>query len=151
MILGLIKASREFKLQRAWIPDFEKIATEINKHEPKEFNPFCTQHLQPFVHLQTRTRKKSMREDQSVYVGYYKTTYDEVGKLYRTILNSVSVGKTADGVFSVAQPDFTLAVDERRNQATVELPLKQGQELSFNTGLADGLFKPTELLKRGGM
>lgn len=88
--------------------------------------------------------------DKELYIGYYKITYDKAGQLWRTLLNSVSIGKTADNDFSVAQPDFMLSVDERHNQATVELPFKQGHELSFNVGLSGALFTPAEFARQDG-
>ena len=84
-----------------------------------------------------------------MYIGYYKEAYDKDGQLWRVVLNSVSVGRTAGGDFSVAQPDFTLSVDEKRNHATVELPLKQGQSLAFGAGLSEEVFTQSELMKRG--
>ncbi len=87
--------------------------------------------------------------DRELYVGYYKEAYDKDGRLWRMLLNSVSLGQTAQGDFSVAQPDFTLSVDEQRNYATVELPLKQGQQLSFGVGLPEEIFTQSELMKRG--
>jgi len=87
--------------------------------------------------------------DRELYVGYYKEAYDKDGQLWRVVLNSVSVGRTAEGDFSVAQPDFTLSVDEKRNHATVELPLKQGQQLAFGAGLQEEVFTQSELMKRG--
>ncbi|HJY82769.1 MAG TPA: DUF1329 domain-containing protein [Candidatus Binatia bacterium] len=87
--------------------------------------------------------------DRELYVGYYKETYDQEGQLWRVVLNSVSVGRTEQGDFSVAQPDFTLSVDEKRNHATVELPLKQGQHLIFGAGLSEEVFTQSELMKRG--
>jgi len=87
--------------------------------------------------------------DRELYVGYYKEAYDKDGQLWRVVLNSVSVGRTAEGDFSVAQPDFTLSVDEKRNHATVELPLKQGQQLAFGAGLSEEVFTQSELMKRG--
>jgi hypothetical protein len=88
--------------------------------------------------------------DKELYSGYYKMTYDKAGQLWRTLLNSVSIGKTADGNFSVAQPDFLLSVDERRNEATVELPFKQGHELSFNVGLSGAFFTPAKFARQDG-
>jgi hypothetical protein len=82
-------------------------------------------------------------------VGYYKEAYDKQGRLWRVLLNSVSVGQTAQGDFSLAQPDFTLSVDEQRNHATVELPLKQGQQLVFGAGLPEELFTQSGLIRRG--
>jgi hypothetical protein len=87
--------------------------------------------------------------DRELYVGYYKEAYDREGQLWRVILNSVSVGRTEQGDFSVAQPDFTLSVDEQRNHATVELPLKQGQQVAFSVGLQEDMFTQSELMKRG--
>lgn len=87
--------------------------------------------------------------DRELYVGYYKESYDKGGQLWRVLLNSVSVGRTAEGAFCVAQPDFTLSIDEKGNHATVELPLKQGQRLAFGAGLAEELFTLSELMKRG--
>jgi hypothetical protein len=87
--------------------------------------------------------------DRELYIGYYKEAYDRSGQLWRVLLNSVSVGRTAEGDFSVAQPDFTLSVDELGSRATVELPLKPGQPLNFNVGLPDEIFTQSELIKRG--
>ncbi|MBI3302399.1 MAG: DUF1329 domain-containing protein [Deltaproteobacteria bacterium] len=87
--------------------------------------------------------------DRELYVGYYKEAYDKDGELWRVVLNSVSVGRTTEGDFSLAQPDFTLSVDEKRSHATVELPLKQGQQLSFGVGLPEEIFTQSELMKRG--
>ena len=87
--------------------------------------------------------------DRELYTGYYKETYDKEGQLWRVILNSVSVGRTEQGDFSVAQPDLTLSVDEKRNHATVELPLKQGQQLAFSVSLPEEVFSQSELMKRG--
>jgi hypothetical protein len=87
--------------------------------------------------------------DQELYTGYYKEAYDKGGQLWRTLLNSVSLGQTSQGDFSLAQPDFTLSVNEQRNRATVELPLKEGRKLTFNAGLSDRLFTQLEMMKRG--
>jgi hypothetical protein len=87
--------------------------------------------------------------DQELYIGYYKEAYDKPGQLWRMLLNSVSLGQTSQGDFSLAQPDFTLSVDEQGNYATVELPLKQGQKLIFNLGLSGKLFTQTGLARRG--
>lgn len=86
--------------------------------------------------------------DRELYIGYYKETYDKEGRQWRMLLNSVSIARTADGAFSVAQPDLTLAVDEQRDRATVELPLKPGQQLVFNVGLSEELFTQSELMRR---
>ena len=86
--------------------------------------------------------------DRELYVGYYKETYDKEGQQWRMILNSVSIARTAEGDFSVAQPDLTLSVDEQRNRASVELPLQPGQKLAFNVGLSSELFTQSELMKR---
>lgn len=88
--------------------------------------------------------------DKDLSLAYYKVTYDKAGKLWRTLLNSVSIGKTADGAFSVAQPDFTLCVDEQQNRATVEVPHKPGHELAFNVGLPGTYFNPTDFAGRDG-
>lgn len=87
--------------------------------------------------------------DRELYIGHYKESYDKEGQLWRVLLNSVSIGRTAEGDFSVAQPDFTLSVDEKRDHATVELPLKQGQKLAFGVGLSEDIFTQSELMKRG--
>ncbi len=86
--------------------------------------------------------------DRELYIGYYKETYDREGRQWRMLLNSVSIGRTTDGEFSVAQPDLTLAVDEQRNRATVELPLEPGQRVAFNVGLSAELFTQSALMKR---
>jgi hypothetical protein len=86
--------------------------------------------------------------DKDLYVGYYKEAYDKGGRLWRTQVGSVSVGRSAAGDFSLAQPDFTLSVDEQRNHATVELPLKQPERVTFNAGLPERLFTQLEMMKR---
>lgn len=87
--------------------------------------------------------------DRELYLAYYKEAYNRAGQLWRMLLNAVSVARTPDGDLSVAQPDFTLSVDEEQNRATVETPRKEGQPPMFGTGLADELFTQTQLLKRG--
>ncbi len=87
--------------------------------------------------------------DRELYVAYYKEAYNRAGQLWRMLLNSVSVARTADGNFSVAQPDFTLSVDELQNSATVEQPFKQGKPLAFSVGLSGDIFTSQDLLKRG--
>jgi hypothetical protein len=87
--------------------------------------------------------------DRELYVAYYKETYERSGLLWRVLLNSVSVAQTAEGDLSVAQPDFTLSVDEQHDHATVELPFKKEQPLTFGAGLSEGLFTQAELMKRG--
>ena len=87
--------------------------------------------------------------DRELYIGYYKEAYNTEGQLWRVVLNSVSISRTPEGDLSVAQPDFTLSVDDIRNRATVELPLKQGQRIAFGVGLTEDLFTHSELMKRG--
>ena len=87
--------------------------------------------------------------DKELYVAYYKEAYDRSGRLWRMLLNSVSVGQTPQEDLSLAQPDFTLSVDEQQNHATVELPFKEGQPLAFGVGLSEELFTQAELIKRG--
>ena len=86
--------------------------------------------------------------DKDLYLGYYKEAYDKGGRLWRSQVGSVSVGQSADGDFSLAQPDFTVSVDEQRNHATVELPLKQPERITFNTGLSEKIFTQLEMMKR---
>ncbi len=87
--------------------------------------------------------------DKELYVAYYKEAYERSGQLWRMLLNSVSLARTPEGDLSLAQPDFTLSVDEQQNHATVELPLKQEQPLAFGVGLSEDLFTQAELIKRG--
>ncbi len=87
--------------------------------------------------------------DKELYVAYYKEAYDRSGRLWRMLLNSVSMAQTPEGDLSLAQPDFTLSVDEQQEHATVELPLKQEQPLAFGVGLSGDLFTQAELMKRG--
>jgi hypothetical protein len=87
--------------------------------------------------------------DRELYIAYYKEAYNRAGQLWRMLLNAVSVARTPEGDLSVAQPDFTLSVDEEQNRATVETPRKEGQPLTFGAGLPDELFTQTQLLKRG--
>lgn len=87
--------------------------------------------------------------DKELYIAYYKETYERSGQLWRVLLNSVSVARTPEGDLSLAQPDFTLSVDEQQNHGTVELPFKKGQTLTFGVGLSDNLFTQGELARRG--
>jgi hypothetical protein len=87
--------------------------------------------------------------DRELYVAYYKEAYNRAGQLWRVLLNSVSVARTPEGDLSLAQPDFTLSVDEQQNHATVELPHKPGHPLAFGVGLSDHLFTQAEVLRRG--
>lgn len=87
--------------------------------------------------------------DRELYVAYYKETYNRAGQLWRMLLNSVSVARTPEGDFSVAQPDFTLSVNELQNNATVEQPFKQGQPLAFGVGLSSDRFTTQDILSRG--
>ncbi len=87
--------------------------------------------------------------DRELYIAYYKEAYNRAGQLWRMLLNSVSVARTPEGDFSLAQPDFTLSVDEEQNRATVELPRNQGQPPTFGSGLSEELFTQTQLMKRG--
>jgi hypothetical protein len=87
--------------------------------------------------------------DRELYIAYYKEAYERSGQLWRMLLNSVSVAQTPDGDFSLAQPDFTLSVDEQHEKATVELPFKQERPLAFGVGLLGDLFTQHELLRRG--
>jgi hypothetical protein len=86
--------------------------------------------------------------DKELYIGYYKEAYDKGGRLWRSQVGSVSVGQSSDGDFSVAQPDFTLSVDEQRNHGTVELPLKQADKVFYNAGLSEKIFTQLEMMKR---
>jgi len=87
--------------------------------------------------------------DKELYTGYYKEAYDRGGQLWRTLLGSVSIAQSPEGDFSLAQPDFTLSVDEQRNHATVELPFRRGEKVAFNVGLSERLFTQLEMMKRG--
>lgn len=87
--------------------------------------------------------------DRELYIAYYKEAYNRAGQLWRMLLNSVSVARTPEGDFSLAQPDFTLSVDEQQHRATVEFPRKDGQPLTFGSGLSEELFTQTQLMKRG--
>jgi hypothetical protein len=87
--------------------------------------------------------------DQELFVAYYKETYDRVGKLWRMLLNSMSIWQSEEGDFSFGLPDFTLSVDEQNNRATVELPLQKGRKLTVNTGLSEEQFTPAQMRIRG--
>jgi len=87
--------------------------------------------------------------DRELYVAYYKEAYNRAGQLWRMLLNSVSVARTPEGDFSVAQPDFTLSVNELQNNATVEQPFKQDHPLAFGVGLSSERFTTNDILKRG--
>ena len=87
--------------------------------------------------------------DKELYIAYYKEAYDRSGRLWRSVLNSVSVARTPEGDFSVAQPDFTLAVDEQQDHATVEVPFKKDQPLAFGVGLSGDIFTQAEMMRKG--
>ena len=88
--------------------------------------------------------------DRELYIAYYKEAYNRAGQLWRMLLNSVTVARTPEGDFSLAQPDLTLSVDELQQRATIELPAKSnGRPTRFSTGLLDRQFTPTTLMQRG--
>jgi hypothetical protein len=94
-------------------------------------------------------RRQVLWIDKDLYIAYYKEAYERSGQLWHMLLNSVSVARTPAGDLSLAQPDFTLSIDEQQNHATVELPFKQERPLAFGVGLSGNSFTPAELLKRG--
>lgn len=87
--------------------------------------------------------------DRELYIAYYKEAYNRAGQLWRVLLNSMTVARTPEGDFSLAQPDLTLSVDELLGRATLELPMKKGQPLRFGIGLSDLQFNPGALIQRG--
>jgi len=87
--------------------------------------------------------------DRELYVAYYKEAYNRAGQLWRVLLNAVTVARTPEGDFSLAQPDLTLSVDELLSRATLELPLKKGHPLRFGVGLTDLQFNTGALMQRG--
>lgn len=87
--------------------------------------------------------------DRELYTAYYKEAYNRAGQLWRVLLNSVTVMRTAEGNFSLVQPDLTLSVDELQQRATVELPAKKNRPTRFNVGLQDAQFTSTKLIERG--
>jgi hypothetical protein len=93
-------------------------------------------------------RRQILWIDRELYVAYYKEAYDRAGQLWRTLLNAVSIAQSPEGDLSVAQPDFTLSVDEQQNHATVESPRKEEQHLTYNVGLAEKAFTTMGLQKR---
>lgn len=99
--------------------------------------------------LEYTYRRQVLWIDRELYVAYYKEAYNRAGQLWRMLLNSVSIARTPEGDFSLAQPDFTLSVDELQSHATVELPFQQGKPLAFGVGLSEKLFSPEGLTRRG--
>ena len=87
--------------------------------------------------------------DRELYIAYYKEAYNRAGQLWRVLLNSVTVARTPEGDFSLAQPELTLSVDELLGRATLELPMKKGQPLRFGVGLSDLQFNTGALMQRG--
>ncbi|MBI3248902.1 MAG: DUF1329 domain-containing protein [Deltaproteobacteria bacterium] len=94
-------------------------------------------------------RRQVLWIDRELYVAYYKEAYNRAGQMWRMLLNSVSIARTQEGDFSLAQPDFMLSVDELQSHATVELPLQRDKPLSFGVGLAAESFTPPGMAKRG--
>lgn len=94
-------------------------------------------------------RRQVLWIDRELYVAYYKEAYNRAGQMWRMLLNSVSIARTQEGDFSLAQPDFMLSVDELQSHATVELPFQREKPLSFGVGLAEESFTPPGLMKRG--
>lgn len=84
--------------------------------------------------------------DKEIYVAYYKEAYNRAGRLWRMLLNSVTVARTPEGDLSLGQPDFILSVDEEQDRATVELPGKAGEPITFGSGLSADHFKPANVL-----
>ena len=87
--------------------------------------------------------------DRELYIAYYKEAYNRAGQLWRMLLNSVTVARTPEGDFSLAQPELTLSVDELLGRATLELPTKKGQPLRFGVGLTDTQLSTGALMQRG--
>ena len=87
--------------------------------------------------------------DRELYIAYYKEAYNRAGQLWRMLLNSVTVVRTPEGDFSLAQPDLTLSVDEQQQRATIELPAKKNRPTRFSVGLQDTQFTSTQLIQRG--
>jgi len=87
--------------------------------------------------------------DRELYIAYYKEAYNRAGQLWRMLLNSVTVARTPEGDFSLAQPELTLSVDELLGRATIEFPMKKGQPLQFGVGLSDSEFNAGALIQRG--
>ncbi|HEV8712115.1 MAG TPA: DUF1329 domain-containing protein [Candidatus Binatia bacterium] len=94
-------------------------------------------------------RRQVLWIDKDLYIAYYKEAYERSGQLWHMLLSSVSVARAPEGDLSLAQPDFTLSIDEQQNHATVELPFKQERPLAFGIGLSGNSFTPAELMKRG--
>lgn len=86
--------------------------------------------------------------DQELSIAYYKEAYNRAGQLWRMLLSAVTVVRTPEGDFSLAQPDFTLSVDEQQNRATLEMP-SPTHPLTFGVGLRDAEFTPVSLMQQG--
>jgi hypothetical protein len=87
--------------------------------------------------------------DKELFFGYYKEIYDRAGEYWKTIVRSGGVALNKEKTFSTTQTDFLMALDERSNQATVTLPLREGNDIKVNIGLDPTHFTYQSLTRFG--
>jgi hypothetical protein len=87
--------------------------------------------------------------DKELFFGYYKEIYDRAGEYWKTIVRGGGIALNKEKTFSTIQTDFAMALDERRNQATVVLPLREGNDIKVNVGLSPEHFTYQGLTRFG--
>ncbi len=87
--------------------------------------------------------------DKELFFGYYKEIYDRAGEYWKTIVRGGGIALNKDKTFSSTQTDFLMALDEHTNQATVTLPLREGNDIKVNVGLDPEHFTYQSLTRFG--
>jgi hypothetical protein len=87
--------------------------------------------------------------DKELFFGYYKEIYDRAGEYWKTIVRGGGIALNKEKTFSTVQTDFLMALDERHNQATVLLPLREGNDIKVNLGLDPEHFTYQSLTRFG--
>ena len=67
----------------------------------------------------------------------------------KTIVRGGGIALNKDKTFSTTQTDFLMALDEHSNQATVTLPLREGNDIKVNIGLDPEHFTYQSLTRFG--
>jgi hypothetical protein len=86
---------------------------------------------------------------KELFFGYYKEIYDRAGEYWKTIIRGGGIALNRDKTFSTTQTDFLVGLDDRTNMATVILPLREGNDIKVNVGLASELFSYQGLSRFG--
>ncbi|MGE0827011.1 MAG: outer membrane lipoprotein-sorting protein [Candidatus Binatia bacterium] len=93
--------------------------------------------------------KQFLWVDKEMFFGYYKEVYDKAGQYWKTIVRGGGIALNKEKTFSTAQADFGMALDDHANQASVGLPLREGNDIKVNVGLDPQLFTSQGLSRFG--